>query len=136
MSVYFSPETMGFYPLGIPDNMDESTLVELTDDVYSSLKGQALMLGKDGKTPELYKAPPPTEDELKQQALYLRDQKLRSAAVRIAPLQDAVDIGDATDAELAQLNLWKTYRVALNRIQDQPGYPTDIKWPETPDATE
>lgn len=47
----------------------------------------------------------------------------------IAPLQDAVDIGDATDAELALLKAWKTYRVALNRLPDQAGYPTTVDWP-------
>ncbi|MGE8436844.1 MAG: tail fiber assembly protein [Pseudomonas palmensis] len=50
----------------------------------------------------------------------------------IAPLQDAVDIDDATDAEVAALKAWKKYRVALNRLPEQPGYPTDIDWPAPP----
>ena len=50
----------------------------------------------------------------------------------IAPLQDAVDIDDATDAEVLSLKAWKKYRVALNRLPDQPGYPTDIDWPAPP----
>lgn len=50
----------------------------------------------------------------------------------IAPLQDAVDIDEATDAEKALLTLWKKYRVALNRLPDQPGYPADITWPVAP----
>lgn len=50
----------------------------------------------------------------------------------IAPLQDAVDIDDATDAEEASLKLWKKYRVALNRLPDQPGYPNTIDWPASP----
>lgn len=47
----------------------------------------------------------------------------------IAPLQDAVDLDDATEAEVAALKAWKKYRVALNRLPEQPGYPTDIDWP-------
>lgn len=50
----------------------------------------------------------------------------------IAPLQDAVDIDDATDAEVLALKAWKKYRVALNRLPEQPGYPTDIDWPALP----
>ena len=50
----------------------------------------------------------------------------------IAPLQDAVDLDDATEAEVAALKAWKKYRVALNRLPEQPGYPTDIDWPAPP----
>ena len=50
----------------------------------------------------------------------------------IAPLQDAVDIDDATDAEVLALKAWKKYRVALSRLPEQPGYPTDIDWPAPP----
>ncbi|WP_269476234.1 tail fiber assembly protein [Pseudomonas guariconensis] len=50
----------------------------------------------------------------------------------IAPLQDAVDLDEATEAELAELKEWKRYRVALNRLPDQPGYPNEITWPVPP----
>ncbi|WP_274093883.1 tail fiber assembly protein [Pseudomonas guariconensis] len=50
----------------------------------------------------------------------------------IAPLQDAVDLDEATDAEAALLKEWKRYRVALNRLPDQPGYPNEITWPVPP----
>lgn len=54
------------------------------------------------------------------------------ADAAIAPLQDAVDIDDATDAEIALLKAWKKYRVALNRLPEQPGYPTTVDWPAIP----
>ncbi|AVX89972.1 tail fiber assembly protein [Pseudomonas sp. VE 196-7] len=57
---------------------------------------------------------------------------LEDAALRIAPLQDAVDIDEATEDEIASLKDWKKYRVALNRIPDQPGYPQSIDWPAVP----
>ncbi|WP_251962302.1 tail fiber assembly protein [Pseudomonas sp. Marseille-Q5299] len=50
----------------------------------------------------------------------------------IAPLQDAVDIEDATTEEVAALTLWKKYRVALNRLPEQEGYPNEISWPAPP----
>ena len=59
--------------------------------------------------------------------------RLRALAdAAIAPLQDAVDIDDATDADVAMLKAWKKYRVALNRLPDQPGYSTTIDWPVIP----
>jgi len=48
----------------------------------------------------------------------------------IAPLQDAVDISIATDAEIARLAEWKRYRVALSRIDTSKA--PDIEWPVRP----
>ncbi|MBT2374855.1 tail fiber assembly protein [Pseudomonas fluorescens] len=50
----------------------------------------------------------------------------------IAPLQDAVDVDEATEADLAALKSWKKYRVALNRVPEQPDYPLAIEWPVAP----
>lgn len=52
---------------------------------------------------------------------------LQLAAQSIAPLQDAVDLGMATDAEAARLLAWKTYRVMLNRVDL-----SNPVWPEVP----
>ncbi|WP_433886688.1 tail fiber assembly protein [Pseudomonas vranovensis] len=58
---------------------------------------------------------------------------LRATADKaIAPLQDAVDIDDATEADAAKLKAWKAYRVALNRLPNQAGYPVTIEWPTAP----
>jgi len=59
-------------------------------------------------------------------------QRRAEADYAIAPLQDAVDINDATEADLALLTAWKTYRVALSRVPDQAAYPATIEWPATP----
>lgn len=56
--------------------------------------------------------------------------RLAYVANVIAPLQDAVDLGMATDEELAQLKAWKTYRVLLSRV-DISSAP-DIDWPPLP----
>lgn len=76
---------------------------------------------------------PPVEDKGAQQAAEEEKAKrLIEAAHRIAPLQDAIDLGMATEAETATLNAWKTYRVLLNRVPLQPGYPLQIDWPVAP----
>lgn len=66
-------------------------------------------------------------------AVVSENARLRAVADKaIAPLQDAVDIDDATSDEVLLLKAWKKYRVALNRLPDQPGYPTTIDWPAAP----
>lgn len=63
-----------------------------------------------------------------------RDAALREAATRIAPLQDAVDLGLATAEEAGLLNQWKAYRVQLSRIEQQFGFPLEVEWPAAPTA--
>ncbi|WP_192559929.1 tail fiber assembly protein [Pseudomonas allokribbensis] len=64
-----------------------------------------------------------------------RDTLLRDAVLRIAPLQYAEDIGDASHEEELQLLEWKLYSVELNRIEKQTGFPEEITWPAVPGTT-
>ncbi|HAU4444884.1 TPA: tail fiber assembly protein [Citrobacter freundii] len=64
------------------------------------------------------------------QATQQKESLLALAASKTAPLQDAVDIGIATEAETALLLAWKKYRVLLNRIN--PDDAPDISWPDMP----
>ncbi|MDP1172118.1 tail fiber assembly protein, partial [Klebsiella pneumoniae] len=57
-----------------------------------------------------------------------RDRLLSRASLRMAPLQDAIDLGSATQEEVASLNQWKQYRVDLNRIEQQETFPKRVKW--------
>lgn len=59
-------------------------------------------------------------------------QRRAVADAAIAPLQDAVELEEATEAEAALLKEWKRYRVALSRLPEQEGYPNDIDWPALP----
>lgn len=60
-----------------------------------------------------------------------RQLLLQDAATAIAPLQDAADLGIATDEETSRLMEWRRYRVLLSRV-DVNNAP-DIEWPEVPD---
>ena len=80
------------------------------------------------EVPEL---PPVVVDPLEAaQAEIIRLRAIADYAV--APLQDAVDVDEATDAEVAQLKGWKKYRVALSRVPEQEQYPDGIEWPAFP----
>ncbi|QBF25577.1 hypothetical protein EXN22_07645 [Pseudomonas tructae] len=62
-----------------------------------------------------------------------RDDRLYVASLRVAPLQDAVDLGRATAAEQVLLVAWKDYRVDLARIEQQEGFPLAVEWPPSPE---
>lgn len=74
---------------------------------------------------------PPTADELKAIAITKIDEILAIAAIRIAPLQDAVDL-QKPDANTGLLTKWKQYRIDVNGISAQKGFPVDIDWPSEP----
>jgi hypothetical protein len=72
--------------------------------------------------------------DFKIQALAKRDRLLSEAVLRIAPLQYAEDIGDASHDEQLALLEWKLYSVELNRLEQQAGFPGEINWPVVPGA--
>ncbi|WP_371318729.1 tail fiber assembly protein [Pseudomonas gingeri] len=74
----------------------------------------------------------PTPEQVLAAANSQRDSLLTTAGLRIAPLQDAVDLGDATSADTTNLTFWKLYRVAVNRVSEQTGFPANINWPAPP----
>lgn len=73
--------------------------------------------------------PQPTPAEILANNTATRDALLNQATQAIAPLQDAVDLDMATDAETALLKQWKQYRVAVNRIDLTQASPV---WPAAP----
>lgn len=57
-----------------------------------------------------------------------KQRLLAEATAVIAPLQDAVDFGDATDEEAGKLTAWKKYRIMVNRVDT-----SNPVWPATPE---
>ncbi|MCW7762147.1 tail fiber assembly protein [Photorhabdus luminescens] len=77
--------------------------------------------------------------ELHQQAIIEQKNKdnhrkkyylLKQTAIKMVPLQDAIDLGISTDNEITMLMEWKKYRVALNRMDNTS---QNIKSPEQPE---
>ncbi|EDS6070824.1 tail fiber assembly protein [Salmonella enterica subsp. enterica serovar Pomona] len=56
---------------------------------------------------------------------------LQIASEKIAPLQDAVDLDEATDKEKASLLAWRKYRVLVNRVDTSTA--PKIDWPKKPE---
>ncbi|EMC7916462.1 tail fiber assembly protein [Enterobacter kobei] len=134
-------------------NADSSFYLEDTIQVYeaqgifvpldlreiSDLEYESFMVSPDRKTPhynidrncmEWIDIAPPSQEECISIARSTKERLLSIATQAISPLQDAVDLSMATEAEIVSLQQWKRYRVIVNRIDanDAP----DIIWPETP----
>lgn len=60
----------------------------------------------------------------------LKAYYINVATNAINPLQDAVDLGMATDDEVALLQEWKKYRVLLSRVDT--GLAPENRWPQSP----
>ncbi|CAI1613076.1 tail fiber assembly protein [Serratia entomophila] len=77
-------------------------------------------------------APPLSQQEQVNEASRKKSLLIVQASNAIAPLQDAVELGMATEKEKTQLVAWKTCRVLANRIR--PEEAPNIDWPPAPDA--
>ncbi|WP_426576727.1 tail fiber assembly protein [Xenorhabdus stockiae] len=75
--------------------------------------------------------PPPTPEQLQQQAESEKRYRLSQATIAIAPFQYAVDLQMATEEEKASLLAWKKYCVLLSRVDCTTTL--NITWPEQPE---
>ncbi|EAS1942987.1 tail fiber assembly protein [Salmonella enterica subsp. enterica serovar Abaetetuba] len=115
------------------------------ETVYDTTTGNQVYISEPGLLPENVTSVSPdgeyqkwdgkawVKDEAAEKAAQLRQAEetksrlLQMASEKIAPLQDAVDLGLATDDEKAQLDEWKKYRVLVNRVDT-----LNPDWPEKP----
>jgi hypothetical protein len=127
---------MGFYDSDDSPLPAGMTGVELSDDLWASLLkaqgvGMLLKKGPDG-LPQAVNRPPPTAEEILAGNQSQRDVLLSAASVAIAPLQLAVSLGEATDAETASAKAWIAYSRAVKAVDLTVAAPA---WPAPPAAS-
>jgi len=76
--------------------------------------------------------PVPTDTELKAAALSERDARLSLANEATAGMADAFLADLLSDAEKSMFKAYALYKLSLNKIDKQPGYPATIEWPTSP----
>ncbi|RVU74730.1 tail fiber assembly protein [Pantoea dispersa] len=134
MTKYYSPSVNAFYSLDINGTSIPEDAVEITDEVWLDLlkkqsEGRVIAVGENGM-PVANDAPPLTSAQQIEIAENQKSLLMAEATVAIAPLQDAVDLDEATDNERTQLTVWKKYRIVLNRVNTSMA--PDITWPYKP----
>lgn len=110
----------------LPDPVQFAARKDDTEEHGRELYSRAVF-GEFGDV-EVIPVPPPTEAE--QQARL--DALLKQAASAMAPLLDAEALGIISEVERKQLTAWQRYRVALYRLPQGDGWPTEVSWPEAP----
>lgn len=129
----YSPSANAFYDtsinLVIPDDAVKITDKKWADLLAGQAEGKLIACGAD-MLPCLTAQPLPTAEELINQAEDKRSRLRTEADMAIQPLQDASDLGIATDDEASQLIAWKKYRVTLMRVNTEDA--ENIIWPEQP----
>jgi hypothetical protein len=108
---------------GYAESNNDDTLVEVPDD-FAMTPGAAKYV--DGVW-QVYS--PPIDYTADNTAT--RDALLTQASVAIAPLQMAVSLGEATDAETASAKAWVAYSRAVKAIDLAQASPV---WPAQPTA--
>lgn len=111
---------------------DEVLLVSVTKDGEPADLLHSITLHVSVEEAPVPQPPEPVPADPLQQAQEEVARQRAIADAAIAPLQDAVDLEESTEAEIALLKEWKRFRVALNRLPEQEGYPTTIDWPAPP----
>lgn len=86
-----------------------------------------------GEYGEIAAYEPPTDAELLPAAKSQQQRLMHEAGLAVAPLQDALDLGLATAAQVEDLNAWKRYRIELSEVPQQAGWPRTMEWPVKPD---
>ncbi|ADO10845.1 Probable tail fiber assembly protein (P37) [Pantoea vagans C9-1] len=115
----YSPSNNAFYDTAINRVIPEDA-INITEQAWADLlagqaKGKLIACGADLR-PYLTEQPLPTAEELISQAEEKRSRLRAEADTAIQPLQDASDLGIATEDEASKLLAWKKYRVMLMRL--------------------
>ncbi|MDE9443040.1 tail fiber assembly protein [Xenorhabdus bovienii] len=110
--------------------VSESVFVKFAYDTPPM--GKMRVAGADGLPTwgDIPPAPPPTLEQLQQQAESQKWSLIQPIRGKIEPLQDAVYLNIATDEEKVALTEWHRYRLALYRVDCTTA--PDVKWPEQP----
>lgn len=129
----YSPSENAFYDTSI-NSVIPSDSIEISEREWVALlegQTQGKLISCDANLkPCLIEPPPLTAEELLGR-MEAKKNKLRAEAdIAIQPLQDAAELGIASNDESNLLLAWKKYRVQLMRIDTAGGL--GILWPDMP----
>lgn len=77
-------------------------------------------------------SPPSSDEQLKAEAVARRDMYMNAANEATIGMADAYIAGFLNEADTAKYKEFAVYKLALNKINQQPGFPGTINWPISP----
>lgn len=126
MSMYFSPQYMGFYSSNVHGDNIPGDVVEINDGYYQQLLndqalGNVIVFDESTRQPIAVTPAPISDVELAQAMRRQRDSLLGAS--------DWTQVADAPVDRQA----WRAYRELLRQVPDQAGFPQEIHWPLSPE---
>lgn len=136
MKVFYCAKTRGFYSEDFHGKDATKNLVEVDFNKYKDLhekQAEGFIIAPDKKgRPCLTAKLPLTEKESSLEILKTRDSLVAEVSLKILSLQDMVDLKIADEHQTNELVEWKTYRIELCRVENQPNFPCSVSWPIPP----
>lgn len=138
---FYSAKKNAFYPIVLKQNYIDSGVwpddgIGVDKEVFSEFsgnippEGKIRIAGNDG-LPAWGDIPPPTKEELQQQAERKKQSLLNAADIQIMRLERIVKRNIATNDEINRLDSWELYSIVLSRL-DCSTVP-NIDWPKKPE---
>ncbi|KLU16499.1 phage tail fiber assembly [Xenorhabdus sp. GDc328] len=138
---FYSAKENQFYPYELKQNYINAGSwpddgIDVDDSVYSEFVGNMPPEGKirisgNNGLPAWGDIPPPTKEELQQQAERKKQSLLNRADTQIMRLERIIKRNIATNYEINRLDNWELYSIALSRL-DCSKVP-NINWPKKPE---
>ncbi|MCV3284575.1 tail fiber assembly protein [Aeromonas veronii] len=116
----------------IPDHDDISSRHCISVECDEVFGPYEIELSKDGEIVRISDSDSDGGENTARKNEALLNKKLQEAMLAMAPLEDADKLGIISEREKAQLTAWQRYRVALYRLPQSEGWPTDVTWPDAP----
>ncbi|HWT68072.1 MAG TPA: tail fiber assembly protein [Pseudomonas sp.] len=75
---------------------------------------------------------PPSDEDLRRNAIYKRDYLIAAANESTLGMADAFIADLLSPEEVLRFKAFAKYKLLLNKIIEQPGFPSVIEWPTSP----
>ncbi|WP_116254548.1 tail fiber assembly protein [Pseudomonas sp. OV221] len=128
-------ELLGRYDSAIHTQMP-ATALEISDELFLRTieERDGIWKWTDGKVTKhaLPNASLLVESEQRALALARRDELLAEADQQTVGMADAYIAGLLDAEDMQRFKAYASYKLALNKIDRQPGYPQNVDWPVLP----
>lgn len=134
MSIFFCPETLGFYLPGMQP--PDFTCVEISKKAHAELRaqnaaGKVIAAGVDG-VPVAIDPPPPTQEQAAFKERAWRDVQLSKAAIMRDRHRDQMEVGAETTISSEQFSELLLYMQDLRDWPQSPNFPVIEQRPAAP----
>ncbi|MBW9590112.1 phage tail protein [Citrobacter freundii] len=134
MKIFYSPSLNGFLLEQTAGDYAGHDLTEIEESVYEEFcAGRSDKIMKPGANgPEWSDMPPPTHQQLLEDAERYRSSLLAYADVVTADWRTELALGDISDDDRIKLSAWMAYKRAVKAVMAEDAIRNGFQWPAIP----